>query len=313
MANILVLGGAHIDRRGTISTPYLAGCSHPGTWHEEAGGGGFNAARIMARLNHHVTMVAPRGYDTYAEMICSAAEFAGVIDSPVTYLDRSSASYTAILAADGNVIIGFADMALYDIFSRRLLKLNNIRSAMKECDTVLMDTNFPAATVTAIAHTAKQNKKFLAALGISPAKVTRLKDVLPLIDFLFINKAEALELTQKKTVKEALKFLKSSGLRGCTISQGKDALYGYYGDVECCLKPPPVSKIIDATGAGDALSGATLSALIQGETLETAMKNGVAAAQLVLASKSAFPPNFNRGTFEAALGKLKEAKLTLNR
>ncbi len=79
---ILVLGGAHIDRRGRISGDTAAGASNPGSWFEEPGGGGFNAARNLARLGFDVTMISPRGGDPIGEMVSEAADFAGIDDRP---------------------------------------------------------------------------------------------------------------------------------------------------------------------------------------------------------------------------------------
>ena len=60
---ILVLGGAHIDRRGRILAETAHGASNPGTWFEEPGGGGFNAARNLSRLGFTVRLISPRGGD----------------------------------------------------------------------------------------------------------------------------------------------------------------------------------------------------------------------------------------------------------
>ncbi|TIL61678.1 MAG: carbohydrate kinase, partial [Mesorhizobium sp.] len=43
--NILAVGGAHIDRRGQVSGPYVPAASNPGTMREDVGGGVFNALR----------------------------------------------------------------------------------------------------------------------------------------------------------------------------------------------------------------------------------------------------------------------------
>ena len=63
MTNVLVCGGAHADRRGRIAGHTVPGASNPGAWFSEAGGGGFNAARNLARLGHAVTLISPRGGD----------------------------------------------------------------------------------------------------------------------------------------------------------------------------------------------------------------------------------------------------------
>ena len=44
---ILVMGGAHVDRRGRIAGETVPGASNPGAWFVEAGGGAFNAARNL--------------------------------------------------------------------------------------------------------------------------------------------------------------------------------------------------------------------------------------------------------------------------
>ncbi len=82
MKKILVLGGAHIDRRGMIETETAPGASNPGSWMEEAGGGGFNAARNLSRLGFQVRIIAPRGGDVTGEAVAEAAKQAALKTRP---------------------------------------------------------------------------------------------------------------------------------------------------------------------------------------------------------------------------------------
>ena len=100
MTSILVLGGAHIDRRGRISGETAPGASNPGAWKEEAGGGGFNAARNLARLGHRVTLISPRGGDAEGEAVEIAAEAAGVIDRPFTFSGSVVLTWKVCLYSD---------------------------------------------------------------------------------------------------------------------------------------------------------------------------------------------------------------------
>ena len=50
-STILVMGGAHVDRRGRIAGDTAPGASNPGSWFVEAGGGAFNAARNLESAN----------------------------------------------------------------------------------------------------------------------------------------------------------------------------------------------------------------------------------------------------------------------
>lgn len=312
MANILVFGGAHVDKRGTLSVPFSPGSSHPGAWRIEAGGGAFNAARVLSALGHNVRLIAPRGGDADGEMVSAAAEAAGLIDRPFTFLDRQTPSYTAILDHDGNAIVGLADMELYKLFTPRRLRVRSIRMAIDACDAILMDANLPSDTLRTITSLARERGKFLAALGISPAKVLSLQTSLADIDFLFINSAEAFALTQENTLAGAIRYLQGTGLKGAVVTQGKDEVRAYLGDSETQFFPPPCQTIVDVTGAGDALCGATLSATLRGCALDMALRDGVAAAHITLASNHAFAPEMSERALSAMVGAISQAKLTIH-
>lgn len=170
MKKILVLGGAHIDRRGMIETETAPGASNPGSWMEEAGGGGFNAARNLSRLGFAVRIIAPRGGDVTGEAVAEAARQAGVEDTPFVFLDRRTPSYTAILERDGNLVIALADMDLYKLFSPRRLKVRAVREAITASDLLLCDANLPEDTLKALGLIARACQKPLAAIAIRPPR-----------------------------------------------------------------------------------------------------------------------------------------------
>ncbi|MEO9614978.1 MAG: PfkB family carbohydrate kinase, partial [Nitratireductor sp.] len=99
---VLAIGGAHIDRRGRVADRFVPGASNPGTMREEVGGGVFNAARVMAGRGSRVALMAARGGDAAGEAVAAAIAQAGIKDLSGVYLDRTTASYTAILDADGD-------------------------------------------------------------------------------------------------------------------------------------------------------------------------------------------------------------------
>jgi pseudouridine kinase len=293
MAKILVLGGAHIYRRGRLEGPFHEGSSHPGTWAEEAGGGAFNAARNLARFGHQVTLISPRGGDAAGEFVGKTALASGIIDRPFTFLDRRTPSYTAMLKSDGNLIAGLADMDLYRLFSPRRLRMRAVRDAFASCDSILCDANLPAETLTAIAHMAHDSQKHVSAIGISPAKVTRLTHALAQLDMLFINAAEARALTGESDIEAAIKVLQASGLKAASITNGGSALHAFSHIGRLVYQPPELRDVKDVTGAGDAFAAATLSATLNGHDLSEAIRDGVASALITLASPNAFTPTMS--------------------
>ena len=53
------------------------------------------------------------------------------------------------------------------------------------------------------------------------------------------------------------------------------------------IAPPALQSMIDATGAGDALAGVTVAAQMHGKPLRAALREGIAAAMLTIASPKA--------------------------
>lgn len=296
MTSILVLGGAHIDRRGRISGETAPGASNPGTWKEEAGGGAFNAARNLSRLGHPVTLISPRGGDAEGEAVGIAAEAAGVIDRPFTFLDRRTPTYTAILERDGNLVVALADMELYRFFQPRRLQVRQVRDLIEAADFLLTDANLPAETLAALARLARDQRKPLAGIGISPAKVVRYKGLLAGFSYLFINEAEAAALTgeQPADFRAWPAILHAAGLRAGAITRGRREVIAWHGTEVASLLPPPLEAIGDVTGAGDGFAAGFLHAVIEGMALREAIALGTASARLALASEMAAAEELTR-------------------
>ena len=292
---ILVLGGAHLDRRGRIFGDTSMGASNPGGWVEEIGGGAFNVARTLARLGHHVTMVSPRGGDATAEAVARAAEAAGVVDRPFVFLDRATPSYTAILERDGNLVIALADMDLYRFFGPRRLRVRALREEITNADMIVCDANLPADTLTALAAQAKQAGLPVAGIAISPAKVVRYRDALPDLAWLFMNAAEAAALSGKRVgaIEEWPGILREGELQAAVVTNGGLPLAAYVEGETCTLAPPPLAEVADVTGAGDALAAGTLDALLRGLPLKNALTRGIAASRLTLRSPHAVAPDLS--------------------
>ncbi|CCF19619.1 Carbohydrate kinase protein [Pseudorhizobium banfieldiae] len=296
---ILVLGGAHLDRRGRIAADTVAGASNPGTWREDVGGGAFNVARNLARLGHAVELIAPRGGDAAGQRVAEEASLAGIDDRPFVFLDRATPSYTAILEQDGNLVIALADMELYRLFTPRRLRARSVREAMARADLIVCDANLPAETLSALGAEASARGIALAGIAISPAKVIRFRKVLPDIAWLFMNSAEAAALAGAAASPDQwADLLRPLGLSGGVVTNRGEDVAAFDSQTTLMIKPPPASQIVDVTGAGDALAAGVLDALLAGESLPRALVRGIAASQIALASPYAAPPELDRNLLE---------------
>lgn len=310
-SSILVLGGAHIDRRGRISGETVAGASNPGSWFEEAGGGGFNAARNLSRLGHAVSMVSPRGGDREGEAVSEAAELAGVDHHPMVFLDRKTPSYTAILEADGNLVIALADMDLYRLFTPRRIETRQMRVRLEGAGQILVDANLPAETLTAIAAEAERRSIPMAGIAISPAKVVRYRPILPQLSGLFLNEAEAATIAGRMAsdASEWPPLLRDAGLRSGAVTRSARQAVLFDETRAVGLTPPQAEEIADVTGAGDSFAAGVLSARLHGLPLTEAIRWGTAAALITLASPLACSPALSRAALEDVLPLVPRAEI----
>jgi sugar/nucleoside kinase (ribokinase family) len=300
--DIAVFGGAHLDRRGRICGATASGASNPGTWFEEAGGGGFNAARNLARLGHRVRMISPRGGDAAGDLVAAAAAAAGVIDRPFVFLDRKTPSYTAILENDGNLVIALADMDLYGLFTPRRLQQRATREIVAASDLVLMDANLPQDTLTALVAAAS-NGRVLAGIAVSPAKVSRYGECLAGLDYLFMNEAEARALAgvEVTAAEDWPSLLRAKGLSGGVVTRGGRAAIAFDRHAACIAAPPALPALADVTGAGDALASGFLAARLAGVDLAGCLRHGIAAAAITLRSPFAASEEMSAETLEQVL------------
>lgn len=271
-----------MDRIGHVDGFCAPGASNPGVMREYVGGGMLNALRVARwRGLMPVAIVSVRGGDGAALSVDHAIEAAGVDDLSGQFVDRQTASYTAIHSADGDVITALADMAIYESCLPRQVRRKPVQQAVTTAAAVMVDANMPASSIksTIVVVTGKR-----FAMAISPAKVARLVDVLPQLDCLFANKREMLALTGESTLDDALdSAIESLGLKTAVITDGGNATTIIeHSTITHRLMPSP-APVVDVTGAGDALTGGTVSALLKGAPLSEAVMDGMACAACALA------------------------------
>ena len=305
---ILAVGGAHIDRRGQVSGAYVPAASNPGTMREDVGGGVFNALRSTVRRGVSGSLMSMRGGDAGADTISRALAEAGIADLSAVFLDRTTPSYTALIDREGELIVGFADMALYDLAFPKQMRRSKVREAIAAADAILCDANLPSAALERLVSLAAGKPVY--AIAISPAKVVRLIPVLGALALVFMNRREAVVLAgvhADAAERDVIDGLRCSGLASGVVTAGSAPVLGFDDTGAFTILPPAPRRIADVTGAGDALAGATIAALLRGLPLRQALREGVAAATLAIESADAVP-DFTAAAFADALALVPEAR-----
>lgn len=304
---ILAVGGAHVDRRGRMTAPFVPGASIPGAMSEEVGGGAFNALRGAVRRGAAGSLMSVRGGDAAGEAVAAEILANGITDLSAVFLDRATPSYTALLDRDGDVVAALADMGLYELAFPKQMRRAKLREAIGMVDAVLCDANLPEAALWRLAEVAQPTPLF--AIAISPAKAVRLRPILDQLSCLFMNRREAAVLAGTSAdaePAEIMRGLRSAGLQRSVITAGGSAVFAYDNERLSIIAPPAPRQVVDVTGAGDALAGATTVALLRGLPLDAALRQGIAAAILAIESASAVP-ELDQTAFDAVLALVPQA------
>jgi pseudouridine kinase len=272
--------------------------------------------RRLQRGTQPVAARPPGAADLAARRRCgrryrrAAAQAAGVEDTPFTFLDRATPSYTAIIERDGNLVIALADMDLYRLFSPRRLQQRAVREAVADAGLILTDANLPAETLAAMAEAAKAAGVPIAGIAISPAKVVRFRESLAALAFLFMNEAEARTLTGATPNDPAdwPKALRATGLSAGVVTRGGRGVIAFDDRQAALVVPPAIPALGDVTGAGDSLASGFLSAWLAGSSIGEALRRGVAAAAITVRSRLAAAEELSQAALADALSLVPEAE-----
>ena len=197
-----------------------------------------------------------------------------------------TASYTAILESTGELVIGLADMDVYDEVTPAVLE--PALPTLRDASMWFVDTNLPGATIGWLLEVAPVP---VAVDAISVAKSRRLVDLLPRISYLFCNLAQAGSLAGSafNDLREAAEALIAMGTASGIVSAGARGIPVYERGAVSLMGALPAAPR-DVTGAGDALIAGTLYGLTQGLILCEAARLGLAAAAIAVESESSAAP-----------------------
>jgi len=135
---------------------------------------------------------------------------------------------------------------------------------------------------------AKQARKKDIPLAFNPSTylakkgMSKLKPVLDATRILILNKEEALALSGKKTVKNALATLQAQ-IPLVVITDGPRGAIAYNGINKYTLRVPKKS-ITEATGAGDAFASTFVASIIKKQDIPSAMQYAYCQAANVLSA-----------------------------
>ena len=244
-----ICGGCHLDRHLYLQGEAVPGRTNPASQRIGIGGVAANIARHLAARGGqaHFTGVQP------ADEISALGTRlrADGVDPNLIPLEGEVPGYTAIVAADGELVVGAASMALYDEVTPDMVLEGIIGDG-----PLVIDANFPEAVLQAICQAQPQTRPVFAA-ATSVAKVGRLAGCLARLDALVLNRSEAAVLAGEAPV-AGMACALAARLRpggAVLVSDGGNQAALATGD-DCVKASPPPLDLVRANGAGDAMAAA---------------------------------------------------------
>lgn len=298
----VVIGGANMDIKARSAAPAERGTSNPGRGSMTPGGVARNIAENLARLGDRVHLVAMVGRDPMGEALLQATTAAGVRIEHVGRTESPTGTYTAVLDADGELVVAVADMqATADLGAAQL---DAARDVIGTAGVVVVDGNLrPDALNYALDLAAS------APVVFEPVSAPKAATVRGLIDgrvhAVTPDRAELTALTGLPTrtdrqLRAAARSLHERGVPIVLVTLGaQGSLLSTPDGVEEIEAMP--TEVHDVTGAGDSMIAAFCHVLLDGGTPGHAARLGHAAAALTVASPHTVRPDLTLRLVQAAL------------
>lgn len=276
----VVVGGVNVDIGGHPDAPLIPKDSNPGKINISLGGVGRNIAHNMKLLGMNVKLITALGEDEHGKMIKDSCENLGIdIEGYCSCKEDATSSYLFIADKNGDMSIAINDMNIYrnvtpEYLEKRLPEINKAKM-------VIVDTNIPTES---IAFLAKKCKAPIFADPVSCTKAARLLPSLANLYALTPNAMEARILTGIKVdseegLEKATKVFLDAGVKNVFITLGADGVYVADRKEAMHIRNLPC-KVVNATGAGDAMMAGFAYAYVNNLSLKEAALVGLSAAAI---------------------------------
>ncbi len=305
---VLCVGAAHIDRKAKAQSAVQLGTSNPVSMQSALGGVARNVAENLARLGCKVALLSRVGNDQEGAWVRASSESLG-IDTGLTRHSHvhATASYTALINPRGEMVVGLADMDIYNELTPSLL--TTLAPSLQTHGMWFVDTNLSKESLHYLLTNRTSNQPVFVD-PVSVAKAAKIRGLLSHVDYLFPSRDEAESLTgisihNRHDAIHAAEELCRQGVKMTVITLGEDGVCAV-GDGCSCALPAIPTRVVDVTGAGDALVAGVIFGLMQSLPLRDAIRLGVAAATMTIETTETVNPHL---TSSAVFERAKETQL----
>jgi len=287
MADIVLIGGINIDIEGSPYGALRQADSNPGRVELSYGGVGRNIVENIARLGGSVGLVSLTGQDA---MGIDAKKYLTALGVETDYIEHiageSTGMYLSILNEQKDMELAICNM---DIFHRITPEFLRKRlTYLEQAKIVGVDCNLDEAALDYIT-TCLPIPLFLEP--VSASKAARVKSIIGRFHTIKPNRMEAemlcgIKIDDLESLQRAGHWFCTQGVKRVFISLGAEGAY-YKDAYEEGIVSPEATKVVSATGAGDAFSAAILYGYVNGYTTREIAELGMVCSAIAVETKAA--------------------------
>lgn len=298
---ITCIGGANIDRKLQLHAELIPETSNPAQSSQASGGVARNISENLGRLGLQSCLVTVVGDDTEGSWLLDQTKNHVDVSSSIGLYKETTGTYSAILNQRGEMMFALADMDLYESVDIGFIEKK--WGAIASSEMVILDTNFPAEVLHYIIRRCQSEDIPLTIVPVSAPKIKKLPSSLEGVTWFICNRGEAeayLDMTieSEGDFFKAAKLITQKGAERVVITRGDQGLIYYTVYKEASAILPPEVKVVDVTGAGDALVAGIIYGYIKGSDTEGACRIGITCSSLTLQSVHTVSPSLTKGKLQ---------------
>lgn len=296
---VLVIGSAGVDVKGHPRTALEWESSTLGRIRNSVGGVARNIAENLARLEVPTTLLTAVGRDMAGRRVIRRCESSGIDCTKIRIMPKMrTGTYMALLRPERDLMAAVVDYEIMAAVDRDYLLQHEADFAA--AGMIVIDATLSDEALATVFELARRYTVPVSADPTTPVLAGKLCDYIPDLYMVSPNAAETKMLCglevpvhDRESSVNAARHLVSLGAEVAVVTLGEKGLV-YADSGGGGYLPAMNTRIVDPTGAGDALTGAVIFGLLNHVPLDEAMRLGVTAAALTLQSPHTVIPQLSQ-------------------
>jgi pseudouridine kinase len=296
---VLVVGSAVLDIKGQAEYPLNTGIRQFGHVYSTVSGVARNIAENLARLEVETVLLSAVADDDIGQQLITQST---KTDIDCSHVLRVSGARTATTLAmrdqDGKIVSIIDDFSIMEYLDSDYLLEHE--SLFVNASIIVIDATLTDEALDTLFELATRYKVPVCADPTSPLLAGRLCNYIPNLYLVVPNASETVALCASE--EPAADRDSATRIAQRLVHMGADIAVVTLGDKGLAYADKSGggyiraihTEVVDASGAGDAFTGAVIFGLLNNVPVDEAMRLGVTAASLTLASEETVLPTLSQ-------------------